>query len=67
MPDGTTFDYRELAITPGEYTAATKAIERLIKKGLINRASRGEFYKPEKTAFSNLVPKGEELINPLSF
>jgi hypothetical protein len=54
--DGTTFKYQELAIAPEDYGAATKAIERLIKKGLINRASTGVFYKPKKTAFGNLKP-----------
>lgn len=67
MRDGTTFKYQELAITPEEYTAATKAIERLIKKGLISRASTGLFYKPKKTAFGNLKPKEEELLKPYLF
>lgn len=67
MPDGTTFKYQELTIARDEYTAATKAIERLIKKGLINRASTGVFYKPKKTAFGNLKPKEEELLKPYLF
>ncbi len=65
--DGTTFKYQELAIAPEDYGAATKAIERLIKKGLINRASTGLFYKPKKTAFGNLKPKEEDLLKPYLF
>ena len=34
MRDGTTFKYQELGIAPSEYSAATKAIERLRKKEL---------------------------------
>ena len=64
MQDGTTFKYLALAIAPEEYSAATKAIERLIKKGLISRASTGLFYKPKKTAFGSLKPKEEELLKP---
>ena len=67
MAEGTTFKYQELAIAPEEYAAATKAIERLIKKGIINRASTGVFYKPKKTAFGNLKPKEEELLKPYLF
>ena len=67
MQDGTTFRYQELAIAPEEYSAATKAIERLIKKGTISRASTGVFYKPKKTAFGSLKPKEEELLKPYLF
>jgi Family of unknown function (DUF6088) len=67
MVDGTTFKYQGLSIDPDEYPAAAKAIERLIKKGLISRASTGVFYKPKKTAFGNLKPKEEELLKPYLF
>jgi hypothetical protein len=67
MPDGTAFKYEDLAIAPDEYPAAAKAIERLIKKGLIYRASTGVFYKPKKTAFGNLKPKEDELLKPYLF
>jgi hypothetical protein len=67
MTDGTTFRYQELAIAPEEYAAAAKAIERLIKKGVISRASTGLFYKPRKTAFGLLKPKEEELLKPYLF
>ena len=67
MVDGTTFKYQGLNIAPDEYPAAAKAIERLIKKGLINRASTGVFYKPKKTVFGNLKPMEEELLKPYLF
>lgn len=67
MPDGTTFKYKELSLASDEYTAATKAIERLIKKGLISRASTGIFYKPKMSAFGSLKPKEEELLKPYLF
>lgn len=64
---GTTFKYQELAIAPEEYIAAAKAIERLIKKGTIQRASTGLFYKTKKTAFGNLKPNEELLLKPYLF
>jgi hypothetical protein len=67
MSDGTTFKYQELGIEPKEYSAAAKAIERLLKKGIINRASTGVFYKPKKTAFGDLKPREEELLRPYLF
>ncbi len=67
MAEGTTFRYQDLLIATEEYTAAAKAIERLIKKEIINRASTGVFYKPKKTTFGNLKPKEEELLKPYLF
>ncbi len=67
MPEGTTFKYQQFDITSNEYTAAAKAIERLIKRGIINRASTGVFYKPKQTVFGNLKPKEEELLKPYLF
>lgn len=64
---GTTFTYGELELEPEEYPAATKAIERLLKKGLINRASTGVFYKPRQTVFGDLKPAEEELLRPYLF
>jgi len=37
MPEGNTFKYQEVSIGREEYAAATKAIERLIKSGIIKR------------------------------
>lgn len=67
MPEGTTFKYQELPIQREEYTAATKAIERLIKSGKISRASTGLFYKPKKTIFGLLKPDEENLLRPYLF
>lgn len=67
MQEGTTFNYQQLNIAPNEYSAATKAIERLIERKVIKRVSTGLFYKPKKTAFGELRPREEELIKPYLF
>ena len=64
MQDGTVFKYQELGIASNEYSAAAKAIERLKKKGVVDSASAGVFYKPKKTVFGPLKPSEEELIKP---
>lgn len=67
MPDGFTFTYEALAIQKNEYTAAAKAIERLIENNTIYRASPGLFYKPKKTPFGILKPDEQDLLKPYLF
>lgn len=64
LADGTTFKYDQLAIEPQEFSAAAKAIERLIAKGIIKRVSTGVFFKPKKTVFGELKPNEEEILKP---
>ncbi len=67
MQDGATFKYQQLGIDPTEYSAGAKAIERLIKRGVIKRISTGVFYKPRQSAFGELRPGEEELLKPYLF
>ena len=62
MADGTVFKYQQLGISQSEYSAAAKAIERLISKGIIKRSSTGIFYKPKQSVFGELQPRDEELL-----
>lgn len=67
LPEGATFDYQSLMIERGEYVAATKALERLVKKKKINRYSSGIFYKPKQTVFGVLKPNEQELLKTYLF
>ena len=67
LQDGKTFDYQSLLVEREEYAAATKALERLIKKEIIKRISSGIFYKPKQTAFGVLRPNEEELLKTYLF
>jgi len=67
IKEGTTFKYQQLSIEQSEYSAATKAIERFIEKGIIKRVSTGVFYKPKQTIFGELKPNEEELLKPYLF
>jgi len=67
LKEGTTFKYQQLSIESSEYSAAAKAIERLIEKGVIKRVSTGIFYKPKQTIFGELKPNEQELLKPYLF
>ena len=67
IESGKTFTYKDLNIKKEEYSAASKSIERLIKKEIIKRISTGIFYKPKKTVFGELKPDEEKIITPYLF
>jgi len=67
LQEGTTFGYQQLGIDRTEFNAAAKAIQRLIGKGVIKRASTGVFYKPKQSVFGELRPGEEELLKPYLF
>jgi len=67
MKEGTTFKYQQLGIDQSEYSAAAKALERLIKKGVVKRVTTGVFYKPKQSAFGELRPREDELLKPYLF
>ena len=67
IEQGDTFTYKDLSINKKEYSATTKTIERLIKKGKIKRISTGIFYKPKQSAFGELKPDEEKIITPYLF
>ncbi|MEA3317679.1 MAG: DUF6088 family protein [Bacteroidota bacterium] len=64
---GDTFTYKDLLIKKNEYSAATKTIERLVKKRIIKRISTGVFYKPIQSIFGELKPDEEKIITPYLF
>jgi len=67
IQEGKTFKYKQLGIDQSEYSAAAKAIERLIKKESISRVSTGVFYKPKQSIFGELKPGEEELLKTYLF
>lgn len=67
LPKGKTFGYADLGIAKTAYQTAAKAMERLQKKGLIKKTSKGVFYKPEQTVFGELKPNEAELLKPYLF
>lgn len=67
LPEGETFGYADLGIAKADYQSAAKVMERLQKKGIIKKTSKGIFYKPEQTKFGELKPNEAELLKPYLF
>jgi predicted transcriptional regulator of viral defense system len=67
IPEDTSFGYAQLRIEPDEFFSAAKALERLQKKGVIKRISRGRFYRPRKTVFGEKRPDESQLLKPYLF
>jgi hypothetical protein len=63
IPSGKTFGYKDLGIPKEDYVAGAKVLERLLKKSLIKRISKGLFYKAEETAFGELKPDYMEQLS----
>ena len=64
LPKDSTFGYADLPIRSEEYVTAAKALERLQKKGIIRKLSKGIFYKPNVTVFGELKPREEDILRP---
>lgn len=67
IPPGKVFSYQDLGLLNQEYSAAAKAISRLVKQKSVNRISTGVFYKPQKTVFGELKPSENEQLRPYLF
>ena len=67
MPFGTTFGYKDLAITSDQYVTAAKVLERLQKKDILKKVANGKFYKPKQTVFGELKPTEEEILKTYLF
>ena len=67
LPEESTFGYAELCIAKEDYQTAAKALERLQKKEIIKKISKGVFYKPKQTIFGELKPDYNEQLKPFLF
>ena len=67
LPIDITFGYADLSILSNEIVPAAKVLERLQKKGVIRKLSKGIFYKPKKTVFGELKPTEKEILKSYLF
>jgi hypothetical protein len=67
IPEGKIFRYNALHIAKEDYATAAKALERLLKQGVIKKVSKGVFYKPEQTVFGELKPDYSEMLRSYLF
>lgn len=59
------FTYKDLGLSPERTESIIKMLNRMAKKGIIVKVSKGRFYKPKQTIFGILPPKQEEIVKDL--
>ncbi|HRH63049.1 MAG TPA: DUF6088 family protein [Bacteroidia bacterium] len=62
IPEGEPFGYSQLDIASTNFFTAAKALERLQKKGVIKRVSKGLYYKPEMSIFGAMPPNYSSIL-----
>lgn len=64
---GEVFTYDTLSIPQSEFSAAAKALSRLVANGVIKRYKNGMYYKPKQTVFGELKPREDVLLKNYLF
>lgn len=67
LPKGEVFDYARLGIDKANYLSAAKALERLQKKQVIKKISKGIFYNPQQSVFGELGPDTNSILQQILF
>lgn len=67
IPESKPFGYADLGIAAKDFYSAAKALERLQKKGVIKKVSKGVFYKPEISVFGALPPDYNQILQNYLF
>jgi len=67
IPESEPFGYTDLGINQADFVTAAKALERLQKKGIIKKVSKGLFYKPKMTIMGPLGPDYDALLKRFLF
>jgi len=65
LSSGYIFTYKDFPISVEHKEAVIKTLNRLVEKGIINKISKGKFYKPESTIFGDLLPNQYQLVKDL--
>lgn len=67
IPESEPFGYSDLGIAPADFFTAAKALERLQKKGVIKKVSKGIFYVPRQTIFGVVGPNNSSILERYMF
>ena len=60
---GDVFGYNSLGLTSDEIIAGSKALSRLVDKGIIKRVRKGYYYKPKVSVFGEQKPREDVLLS----
>lgn len=64
-PDGVILTISDFNVDMQYQNALVKALNRLVTQGMLERLSKGKYYKPRKTIFGTLKPVPEEITKDL--
>ena len=67
IPESEPFGYADLGIEATDFFTAAKALERMQKKGTIQKVSKGLFYIPRQTVFGPLGPDNNSILERYLF
>ena len=59
------FTYRDLGLPPESSSNVIRKLNRMADSGVIQRLSKGRFYKPKQTMFGSLKPSQQEVVKDL--
>ena len=59
------FTYQDLNLPTERSESVIKMLNRLVNEGIIEKISKGHFYKPKQSVFGALKPKQEEIVKDL--
>lgn len=65
FPTDYVFTYRDLGLPPESSANVIRKLNRMADTGVIQRLSKGRFYKPKQTMFGNLKPSQQEVVKDL--
>jgi hypothetical protein len=65
LPKGYVFTYADFITEVNQKEAVIKALNRMVASGKIAKLSKGRYYKPESTAFGNLLPEQKQVVKDL--
>ena len=60
---GDVFGYDTLGLKSDEIIAGSKALSRLVGRGVIKRARKGYYYKPKVSLFGEQKPREDALLS----
>lgn len=66
IPEGEVFDYTILAEGTTEMTALATILSRMVKKGELERLTKGKYFIPKKTRFGTSRPVEDEIIKSVT-
>lgn len=67
ISDGTVFSIEDLGLPAEWWENIRVKLSRMVSKGLIQKLSKGRFYKPKKSVFGTMKPNLQEIVKDLIY